>query len=870
MKRFALLLVFPALALATVPWSQEEIIRNTWTAPYVPHPTALAPRPLSRYSYLYEIRQTCDFIALHQFPDSSKPDSFGGIIEAEHMPTTIETDNTQEAIWIWTRWFELTGLDSYRSNIRRAWYYVLRHPAYREGAGQYVWYSVWNSGLGFFAEMKYRQIYGDSSYLPYADTCRQYCFAHPLNFVANTLHGNVTALAAGMMYRYALERNDPALRDTALAYGERVKAWAEAQPSRLRTGNWAMSGGTVLWGLCSSIWQADTAAGKAWLQAYADSVPYFMPAGQWNCSWNIWDANGFRAAAGIVHELRFSQYHQRLTDTLLGLDEDDDGGIPATWTDPQNQDQTWVSTYLDFMGMDVFAWPTYDRDAGVLAITGIDPNRIYLAGDAITLKPVVANLGRLMVTVPVTARLLGYSDTVTINNLPFLGTDTAEFGPIVLGTPGLAPITAFTDLAGDERRSNDTAYETLRVWTPRGIAGELRDSVSSLPIRGRIEFYLLGDSFPFDTLRTDTLGRFALTGIDSTFRVRVYPELPYPDRQWTVTIQGDTSLRFTLGPTNLLLVDNDTLARYENYYTSTFDTLGLEYCLWRRHRSGPLSARALTRLRDKLVVWYTGTTITRTLDTADMDSLTRFLDAGGRLFITGQNIGQEICSTAFYRNRLHARLVNPSVSLLYAHGNRSDSLGRQFGSTQTAGPSGANNQNSRDEIAPDSLARTFLLYDTITGQASGIYYHDPATQSRLIYLGFGSEALNRPANHPEFMSRATFFSECYAWLTGSSAINEPLNPNPQPPAPGLRVAPNPFRHQLRFSYTGTTAKSLQIFDASGRRVRTLPACRLPATVCGSATWDGRDNSGRLLPNGVYFYRIMAGPGMLTGTVELLR
>lgn len=850
------LLSLPALVWATMPWSGEEIQRHAVTVPAQPRPVPGSPLPFSP-NYLLEFRSTCDFVARYQFADSSKPDSFGGIIEAEHLPTVIETDNTQEAIWIWSRWQGLTGDNTYQTNIRRAWSYVLSHPAYREGTGPYVWYSVWNCGLALFAEMCYRQIFGDSSYLAYTDTCRQYLYAHPLNFAANPLHGNVTAFAAGMMYQYALERGDPELRDSALAYGNRVRIWVESQPQRLRTGNWAMSGGTIIWGLCNSIWQADTATGRAWLRIYADSVPYFMPTGQWNCSWNIWNANAFYSVASILHEERFRQYHQRLTDTLLALDVDADGGIPATWTDPPTQDQTWISTYLAFMGMNRFVAPLRSNDVAVTAITGFARNQVYLPGDTIQPAVVIANLSRSAVGTQVTLELPGYSRTISCS-LAYLAADTLQFDRFVCPAPGLLLMLAA--LRPDENPANDSLTESLKVWQPRNITGVLCDSGSSRPILARLILYLLTDTIPFASLGTDSLGRFRFTGIDSTFLVACHPEIPYPDREWRVIVHQDTFWQLSIPPAHLLLAATDTTSRLAGYYTTTFDTMGLSYCRWQR-QAGRLVLEPLLRLQDRLIVWYSGNAVTQTIDSAEMSLLAQFLDAGGKLFITGQNIGQELAGTEFYRNRLHARLVNPTLNQVYLYSDTTDSLGRRFGSTQTAGTGGANNQNSRDEIAPDSLARSFLIYDTLTRAVAGIYYADTVTASRLIYLGFGFEAVNRPINRPQFMSRVTFFNQCYTWLTGRTAIAEP---GVIIPPVALRVLPNPACGTVRFQLTSTSPVSsvILISDITGRIVARLTVAHGQPNVI----WRGTDRFGNRLPTGIYLYRA----GTHTGSFRFLR
>jgi hypothetical protein len=50
-------------------------------------------------------------------------------------------------------------------------------------------------------------------------------------------------------------------------------------------------------------------------------------------------------------------------------------------------------------------------------------------------------------------------------------------------------------------------------------------------------------------------------------------------------------------------------------------------------------------------------------------------------------------------------------------------------------------------------------------------------------------------------------------------------------------------------------QNIRLFDLTGRRLRTLP---LGGEASGVATWDGRDEDGRLLPAGIYFARLTSG------------
>jgi plastocyanin len=78
--------------------------------------------------------------------------------------------------------------------------------------------------------------------------------------------------------------------------------------------------------------------------------------------------------------------------------------------------------------------------------------------------------------------------------------------------------------------------------------------------------------------------------------------------------------------------------------------------------------------------------------------------------------------------------------------------------------------------------------------------------------------------------------------------------------PDIACSPNPFCSSttLRIGANLAGPKTVCVFAASGKLVRTLPAAR-------TASWDGRDNRGRETEHGVYFFRY----GSSTQTVTRL-
>lgn len=93
-------------------------------------------------------------------------------------------------------------------------------------------------------------------------------------------------------------------------------------------------------------------------------------------------------------------------------------------------------------------------------------------------------------------------------------------------------------------------------------------------------------------------------------------------------------------------------------------------------------------------------------------------------------------------------------------------------------------------------------------------------------------------------------------------------------AGGFRLSagvPTPFsdRTDVRFALPSRAAHSLVVYDVSGRQVRRLSGGVLDAGS-HTATWDGRDDAGRPVPAGVYFYALRTPLGELRQRTVRLR
>ena len=77
--------------------------------------------------------------------------------------------------------------------------------------------------------------------------------------------------------------------------------------------------------------------------------------------------------------------------------------------------------------------------------------------------------------------------------------------------------------------------------------------------------------------------------------------------------------------------------------------------------------------------------------------------------------------------------------------------------------------------------------------------------------------------------------------------------------------PNPFNPSTSITYAlpQQTVVSLAVYNALGQEVARLVSEQAQAAGHYTATWNGTDHAGRMLPTGIYFYQLRAGEVVLT-------
>jgi hypothetical protein len=297
---------------------------------------------------------------------AADPVCFGGMIEVETGPgfAIVQSDNTQEAVWIWSRWRLRSGEATYAEPVAAAWGYLDTHPGWmEEGAPGEDYYRAYNCAWGILAALAHAEATGDVSREDYLASCVAFVRGANLPFVGSSvIEPAVAGWAAAALYRYGVERADGVARADAAALGNRVKGWLQAGfAARVPMRAWAVTGGAALYGVMESYLREHPEQAEPWLALAAPHLGGFVDAGpagtdwtDWRNAHSAWNMLGHLAASrglggpdGELHRQAFRD----LADRLADQDTDLDGGIPGSVSRPATEDQSWITSYLAAMAI---------------------------------------------------------------------------------------------------------------------------------------------------------------------------------------------------------------------------------------------------------------------------------------------------------------------------------------------------------------------------------------------------------------------------------------------------------------------------------------------------------------------------------------
>lgn len=319
------------------------------------------------------------------------------------------------------------------------------------------------------------------------------------------------------------------------------------------------------------------------------------------------------------------------------------------------------------------------------------------------------------------------------------------------------------------------------------------------------------------------------------------------------------SLSLAIGAPHVLIVDDDRGGNVETKYTTALSQIGEVHDVWSIAEKGTPPLDSLQRY--PVVFWATGASNNVSPTTDGVNVIKQYLDADGRLLLTGQDIIENVSQrgdTDLINNYLG---VDFAGNALFAAVNGVDGDPIGAGVFLNAGSAGGSQQTSADSLSlvNGSIAVPSHYY-FIGGGLAGVHVDNGF---RLVFFGFGADMAPLLDENPS--PQAQLLERIIDWLDDGMATAVLQNPIDQVDAASvprgfelLQNYPNPFNAGtvIPFTITGPAGGevTLEVFNILGRHVITLLDDRLePARY--QVNWDGRDEEGRPLASGVYLYRL---------------
>lgn len=272
---------------------------------------------------------------------------------------------------------------------------------------------------------------------------------------------------------------------------------------------------------------------------------------------------------------------------------------------------------------------------------------------------------------------------------------------------------------------------------------------------------------------------------------------------------------------------------------------------------------SLTDLNDyEAVFWFLGDESGpyETFSPGEQALVEAFLENGGFLFVSGSEIAsdldQDATATAtledeaFLNNYLKADFATHDAESVTAAGAASSIFeGLNFGFGQIP-----YQVETPDGITPVGAAAS-MMYDE--SQIAGVQFEgtfgESATPGKMVYLAFPFETIADPEVRVDVMNRVlNFFFTLTSIEDGAGNSGVPAD------FALLQNYPNPFNPEttIEFNLPAASAVSMVIYNTIGQRVRTLLNDQMtPGNH--NAIWNGRSDSGNILPSGVYILQFEA-------------
>ncbi|MCX6640029.1 MAG: T9SS type A sorting domain-containing protein [bacterium] len=323
----------------------------------------------------------------------------------------------------------------------------------------------------------------------------------------------------------------------------------------------------------------------------------------------------------------------------------------------------------------------------------------------------------------------------------------------------------------------------------------------------------------------------------------------------------DVDIPISIGWPDIFLVDDDGAGIFETYYQSAITGINKTYEYWNVNTQGTPTADLMNHF--DYTIWLNGHVSVDPINTAEQTLITNYLNGGGNLFISGQNIASGLNTSApmFLQDVMHATFVIASTGIRLLDGVAGNPVGNGLTLNCNAGGTGSGSATSPDGITAIFGASTAFTYTGSTYQGALTYQGT----GKLVFFSFPFEAIS---GQNASNTREQVLQSIMNWF--GSAVPPSLDVNITAAHPPIVIPANggPFQYNISVHNLTTTPQAFQVwnkiragstyFQVFGPVSRSLPGGANPSRTL-------IQNVAATIPAGTNYY--ISYIGTYPGTIQ---
>jgi len=269
------------------------------------------------------------------------------------------------------------------------------------------------------------------------------------------------------------------------------------------------------------------------------------------------------------------------------------------------------------------------------------------------------------------------------------------------------------------------------------VKGTVLSKVNNQPLKAQIKV----SNTEIEAV-TDNNEKYSLKLPRGTYTFLISAVAHSPMTSEKIAVTSNKNLNFTLNHVPpILLVDDDNGKKYEEFFIKALKSYGTGFDYHNR-KTASLKLEEIAGY--KTIIWCTGTNRTKTLESSDQKILVEYLETGGSLILTGEEIAYDLKYNRFLSDVLKSKYLGDVKELTAL---------KAFSKTfAIKGGTGANNMRYPDEIELTNSSDDSVICKYKRGGTAAV--HIKGKNGHIAFFCFGIESVAKDENRVHLIRKS--------------------------------------------------------------------------------------------------------------------